>query len=315
MNDFEKMSLQEKWGWLCEDIENPEVRRNTMLVLENSSRFMVENDLTSNEALEELLLEVEGDNPNVSGYTGANGAIGATGRTGVTNYVVPKVMFPVIRRVMPQLIANELVSVQPINGRTGVVFYASYQFSNDKGGVKAGDQFTGHYVIDEEGDYTDIRAGGSKAIRAQAYYSSQKCGPFQGYVEFTVTRGGSSPEWTYTAAATDAKLITIDTGLNNFFKDTPTPELLSLEFYPVLGGPVKEMVKATEASTTEYKYDTGTVTYKVATDVSYDHVDLEKAYEGILKAYEEGRISKERIEISVRKILSKKVAQKILVLA
>lgn len=43
--------------------------------------------------------------------------------------------------------------------------------------------------------------------------------------------------------------------------------------------------------------------------------DLEKAYEGILKAYEEGRISKERIETSVRKILSKKVAQKILVLA
>lgn len=43
--------------------------------------------------------------------------------------------------------------------------------------------------------------------------------------------------------------------------------------------------------------------------------DLEKAYDGILKAYEEGRISEARIEASVRKILSKKVAQKILVLA
>lgn len=43
--------------------------------------------------------------------------------------------------------------------------------------------------------------------------------------------------------------------------------------------------------------------------------DLEKAYEGVLNAYEEGRITQERIDESVRKILSKKVAQKILVLA
>ena len=43
--------------------------------------------------------------------------------------------------------------------------------------------------------------------------------------------------------------------------------------------------------------------------------DLQVAYEGIYKAYEEGRLTEERINSSVRKILSKKVSQKILVLS
>lgn len=280
MNDFEKMSLQEKWGWLCEDIENPEVRRNTMLVLENSSRFMVENDLTSNEALEELLLEVEGDNPNVSGYTGANGAIGATGRTGVTNYVVPKVMFPVIRRVMPQLIANELVSVQPINGRTGVVFYASYQFSNDKGGVKAGDQFTGHYVIDEDGDYTDIRAKGEQAIRAQAYYSSQKCGPFTAKLKVDWNTDKWEIDSTELTDTDKARTFTVDTKLEKFFNKGVTPELLALELYPIEGGPVAEFKKGDSAGTDAYTYASttgeGTITFKVELTAA----EITKGYKG-----------------------------------
>lgn len=42
--------------------------------------------------------------------------------------------------------------------------------------------------------------------------------------------------------------------------------------------------------------------------------DLQKAYEGIMKAYEDGHLNEERIDESVRKILSKKVAQKMFVL-
>lgn len=42
--------------------------------------------------------------------------------------------------------------------------------------------------------------------------------------------------------------------------------------------------------------------------------DLQAAYEGIMKAYEDGQLNEERIDESVRKILSKKVAQKMFVL-
>lgn len=264
MNAMERMSLNEKWGWLCEDIKNPEVRKNTMLVLENSAKFMVENEHTTQEAVDELfeeyLTEVESGNPNNSGYAGANGTIGASTRNGNMNYVVPKVMFPVIRRVMPQLIANELVSVQPINGRTGVVFFASYQFSDTKGGVEAGDQFTGNYTIDTIGDFTDLRANGGQAIKAQAYYSSQKCGPFTPKAKYTVTRTGAGTgidPYVYDAASVTT--ATFDSRLDEFFKSTPA--YLSTELYPVEGGNVVEYAYATSGTAAgTYVISSGEVT-------------------------------------------------------
>lgn len=256
---MEKIALNERWGWICEDIKNPEVRKNTMLVLENSAKFMVENEHTTQEAVDELfeefLTEVESGNPNYSGYTGSNGTIGNATRTGNMNYVVPKVMFPVIRRVMPQLIANELVSVQPINGRTGVVFYASYQFSDTKGGVSAGDQFTGNYTIDTLGDFTDLRAGGGQAIKAQAYYSSQKCGPFTPKVVYTVARSAEEP---YTYTATGASVATFDSRLDEFF--TKTPEYLNMEMYPVEGGFAVEYPYSETAAAGKYSISAGVVT-------------------------------------------------------
>jgi len=263
MNANENLkALNSKWGWLCEDIKNPEVRKNTMLVLENSAKFMVDNDFTTQDAVndifEEYLTEVESTNPNTSGYTGSNGTVGSATRNGVQNYVVPKVMFPVIRRVMPQLIANEIVSVQPINGRSGVVFYASYQFSNTKGGVEANDQFTGNYTIDTLGDFTDLRAGGAQAIRGQAYYSSQKCGPFTPVARYTVTKDGE------TYAAVDVTTATFDSRLDEFFKDTK-PSMLNTELYPTEGGAVVEYTHATSGTTAG--------TYVFATETSGVVVD------------------------------------------
>lgn len=273
-------ALNKKWGWLCEDIKDAEVRKNTMMLLESSATFMIDNEHTSraavDELFEEVLEETEGTNPNTSGYAGANGTVGASGRSGVQNYVVPKVMFPVIRRVMPQLIANEIVSVQPISGRTGVVFYASYQFANTKGGVDAGDQFTGSYKIDEDGDFTDLRAAGGQAIRGQAYYSSQKCGPFTPKAELTVARTGEAAAYVYsaTAAVTTAK---VSTDLNSFFKTGITPSFLNLELYPTEGGYVLEFEKKDSGTTAgTYTYTAGEVAYFFAsTPITHDKTQAE----------------------------------------
>lgn len=265
-------ALNRKWGWLCEDIKDAVVRNNTMMLLENSATFMIDNNHTSraavDELFEEVLEETEGNNPNTSGYYGANGKIGDGDRSGVQNYVVPKVMFPVIRRVMPQLIANEIVSVQPINGRTGVVFYASYQFSNTKGGVKAGDQFTGSYKIDEAGDFTDLRAKGGQNIRGQAYYSSQKCGPFTvdyvPEVKLVVDGTGAGRTFTLTVdgkTATNGSYVpTVETDLKSFFGDTE-PSFLQAEVYPLAGGYVMSFDKKDAAASDAFKYDEGTVTF------------------------------------------------------
>lgn len=274
-------ALNKKWGWLCEDIKDAEVRKNTMMLLENSATFMIDNEHTSRAAVDELFEEVleeagvESTNPNTSGYYGANGTVGNSNRSGVQNYVVPKVMFPVIRRVMPQLIANEIVSVQPISGRTGVVFYASYQFANTKGGVDAGDQFTGSYKIDEDGDFTDLRAAGGQAIRGQAYYSSQKCGPFTPKAELTITRTGEDAAYVYTATAA-VTTANISTDLNSFFKNG-APSLLNLELYPTEGGQVLEFEEKADGTTAgTYTYTAGEVAYFfTSTPITHDKTQAE----------------------------------------
>ena len=202
--------LQSRWSFMCEGIEDDYIRNATMMVLENSANYMVDNDLTSEGVMSEILDEAT--NPNVSqadyqGTIGDNGTMtgaGLTGRHGVANYVVPKVMLPVIRRVMPQLIAHELVSVQPIQGKTGVIFYAEYQYTNGKGGVLPGQAFTGNYP-------QDIVAGAN--IPGQAFYSSQKLGPY------TVTMDGTAT----TASITEPFATT-------------TMTYLGAEAYPVAGG-------------------------------------------------------------------------------
>ena len=177
--------LQNRWSFMCEGIEDEYVKNATMMVLENSANYMVDNDFASEAVMSEILDEAA---PNVS-QADFQGEIGAdVPRKGVANYVVPKVMLPVIRRVMPQLIAHELVSVQPIQGKTGVIFYAEYQYTDAKGGVVAGQAFTGNYP-------QDIAAGAN--IAGQAYYSSQNLGPYTATVAST-----AATSWTFTC--TDA---------------------------------------------------------------------------------------------------------------
>ena len=196
--------LQNRWSFMCEGIEDEYVRNATMMVLENSANYMVDNDFASDAVMSEILDEATA-NPNVS-QADYQGTVGDNSpRHGVANYVVPKVMLPVIRRVMPQLIAHELVSVQPIQGKTGVIFYAEYQYSDGKGGVLPGQAFTGNYP-------QDLAANPTANLAGQAFYSSQKLGPYK------VNGNGTS-------------VISIT---ESFAKTSMT--YLGAEFYPVAGG-------------------------------------------------------------------------------
>ena len=49
-----------------------------------------------------------------------------------------KFIYPILRRVFPNLIANEIVSVQPMTAPVGAVFYLDYIYSTNKGPTAAG---------------------------------------------------------------------------------------------------------------------------------------------------------------------------------
>ena len=63
---------------------------------------------------------------------------GATGAGSVAT--LNKVMLPLIRRVMPSVIANELVGVQPMSGPVGQIHTLRVRYAETAGGATAGDE-------------------------------------------------------------------------------------------------------------------------------------------------------------------------------
>lgn len=47
-----------------------------------------------------------------------------------------RISIPLVRRIYPQLIANKIVSVQPLLGPTGLVYYLRFRYSSNKGAMR-----------------------------------------------------------------------------------------------------------------------------------------------------------------------------------
>lgn len=70
---------------------------------------------------------------------------GATGAGNIAT--LNKVMLPLIRRVMPTVIANEIVGVQPMTGPVGQVHTLRVRYADTKAGVAAGTEALGPFDI------------------------------------------------------------------------------------------------------------------------------------------------------------------------
>lgn len=66
-----------------------------------------------------------------------------------------KFIFPVLRRVFPNLIANEVVSVQPMTAPIGAVFFLDYVYGTTKGGTTAGNLFPKDFDRDYTSEYVN----------------------------------------------------------------------------------------------------------------------------------------------------------------
>lgn len=72
-----------------------------------------------------------------------------------------KFVFPALRWALPNLIANELVSVQPMNSAQGNVFYLDWVYDDDKGAVQQGQQFPRDFNRNYSSEYIDGEPIGS----------------------------------------------------------------------------------------------------------------------------------------------------------
>ena len=98
----EAKELESRWGktGLLEGIQDRYVRSATAVLLEN----------------QRLMNEVSTDTGDVAQFK--------------------RISIPLVRRIYPQLIANKIVSVQPLLGPTGLVYYLRFRYSSNKGATR-----------------------------------------------------------------------------------------------------------------------------------------------------------------------------------
>jgi hypothetical protein len=105
----EAKELESRWGrtGLLEGIEDKYARSATAVLLEN----------------QRLMNEVSTDTGDIAQFK--------------------RISIPLVRRIYPQLIANKIVSVQPLLGPTGLVYYLRFRYSSNKGATRGADNIGG----------------------------------------------------------------------------------------------------------------------------------------------------------------------------
>jgi hypothetical protein len=133
----------------------------------SSPLFESQNWSATKEALLEGLsgnkkVVMESTLENTRKYLAESVSAGATTSGNVA--VLNKVILPVIRRVMPTVIANEIVGVQPMTGPVGQIHTLRVRYAQAATGVNAGDEALSPFKIAEA--YSGTSAGKAAATSA-----------------------------------------------------------------------------------------------------------------------------------------------------
>ena len=79
-----------------------------------------------------------------------------------------RISIPLVRRIYPQLIANKVVSVQPLLGPTGLVYYLRFRYGSNKGAVRGATK--GGFPNDDANSLQQLASGDANL---SVYYSHQ----------------------------------------------------------------------------------------------------------------------------------------------
>lgn len=114
--------LMKKWEAILESgtpIASKEVKENLAIVLENTYRFNKRNGLLGEAGPGMTVGDGAGTFKGMEGKGWMRGLGYPNSSDKYGDFYLPNVVMPMLRRIMPELMANELVAVQPLNGPTG----------------------------------------------------------------------------------------------------------------------------------------------------------------------------------------------------
>ena len=122
------------------------------------------------------------------------------------------VAFPIVRRVFAGLIANELVSVQPMSLPSGLLFYLDYRYDSVKAGNKAADFSAGGSIFGDRNSLQDSQGAGSMYNLQTSFSQREKIatGSFSGSLSTpTLAQIGYDPDLSASLAAGNVKMLTL----------------------------------------------------------------------------------------------------------
>ena len=182
--------LVEKWSPLLKDLTTDEQVKSTATMLENQEIYL--NRLFGVKAPSLL---TEGDysvsapvNVGIGGNTAGDSEIGANTGTpaGLARY--KKIAIPMVRRIFPELLANQLVGVQPMSGPVGIAYALRFRASNAFGQYAEGTEL-GYNTIDET--YTSATTAGAGYELSEGEKLNQPAGAL-GSTGYDLSTGANS---------------------------------------------------------------------------------------------------------------------------
>lgn len=154
--DPHQKKLLKKWGMILESgtpIKDQHTKVILAQVLENTRNFYLNKGM-----LNEAGVPEGGVNYNTTIGQKQYGVLRGqpnhpyrNGAEGYGDYYLPNVVMPMLRRIMPDLIANKLVAVQPLNGPVGfaLAYRPTYGFKGTFGGQdRSNDSEIGYNPVD-----------------------------------------------------------------------------------------------------------------------------------------------------------------------
>lgn len=141
LTDPHQRKLLKKWGAILESgkpIENESTKIVLAQILENTRNYYRMTGQLNEAGVPGAVnqAKIVGPSQVTTGGGVMNGQfqVPYSGMTDNGDYYLPNVVMPMLRRIMPDLIANELVGVQPLNGPVGyaLAYRPTY---NGKGGI------------------------------------------------------------------------------------------------------------------------------------------------------------------------------------
>ena len=211
------------------------------------------------------------------------------------------VALPLVRRVFGEIVAKDLVSVQPMNLPSGLIFYLDFQYGQDQPGFTAGDSLYGRNST-EGVETTDITKGlygagrfgysinetssvlpqeaGAASTTAATTASADFTGILNLDTEFSASKvgdfGAIGGKKVVTLSFPTASLVDFDPEGVRAFKVTAASNLSAANTFPqftrINGGQIEFVVEQTAADTT---LGDVTVTYQKGPDNLNDRGDFE----------------------------------------